>query len=93
MTSVVRAGHLAPYFKATSQVVGNGLKPVVVVATSSDKLVSKPLPQTSTVQALHGALPIQGLKVKCNATREFSAPYLYCNCENFLVIMMENHVT
>lgn len=64
MTSVVRAGHLAPYFKATSQVVANGLKPAVVVATPADKLVVQPLPKTSTVQSLHGALPIQGLKVK-----------------------------
>lgn len=64
MTSVVRAGHLAPYFKASSNVLTNGLKPAVVVATPVDKLVIKPLPQTSTVQSLHGALPIQGLKVK-----------------------------
>ncbi|XP_059058108.1 cytochrome b-c1 complex subunit Rieske, mitochondrial [Achroia grisella] len=64
MTSVVRAGHLAPYFKATTQVVSNGLKPAVVVVTPVDKLVVQPLPKTSTVQSLHGALPIQGLKVK-----------------------------
>ncbi|XP_013135931.1 PREDICTED: cytochrome b-c1 complex subunit Rieske, mitochondrial [Papilio polytes] len=64
MTSVARAGHLAPYFKATSQVVANGLKPVVAVPTPVDKLVVQPLPKTSTVQSLHGALPIQGLKVK-----------------------------
>ncbi|CAG4976229.1 unnamed protein product [Parnassius apollo] len=64
MTSVARAGHLAPYFKATSQVVSNGLKPVVAVPNPVDKLVAQPLPKTSTVQSLHGALPIQGLKVK-----------------------------
>lgn len=62
MTSVVRAGHLAPYFKATSQVVANGLKPAVVVHSPADKLVVQPLPKTSTVHSLHGSLPIQGLK-------------------------------
>lgn len=71
MTSVTRAGHLAPYFKATSQVVANGLKPAVVVATPVDKLVVKPLPKTSTVQSLYGALPIQGLKVKSNSSSEY----------------------
>lgn len=64
MNSVVRAGHLAPYFKSSSQVVANGLKPLVVVATPSEKLVVEPLPKTSTVQSLHGSLPIQGLKIK-----------------------------
>ncbi|CAK1544328.1 unnamed protein product [Leptosia nina] len=64
MTSVVRAGHLAPYFKASSTVLSNGLKPVVVVATPVDKLVTQPLAHTSTVQTLHGSLPIQGLKAK-----------------------------
>ncbi|XP_028175600.1 cytochrome b-c1 complex subunit Rieske, mitochondrial [Ostrinia furnacalis] len=64
MTSVVRAGHLAPYFKASSPVVSNGLKIAAAVHTPADKLVVKPLPKTSTVQTLHGALPIQGLKVK-----------------------------
>ncbi|CAG4943290.1 unnamed protein product [Colias eurytheme] len=64
MTSVVRAGHLAPYFKATSNVLTNGLKPVVAVATPADKLVAQALPNTSTVQSLHGSLPIQSLKVK-----------------------------
>lgn len=62
MTSVVRAGHLAPYFKATSQVVSNGLKPVVAVHTPVDKTVYQPLPKTSTVHSLHGSLPIQGMK-------------------------------
>ncbi|XP_050362086.1 cytochrome b-c1 complex subunit Rieske, mitochondrial [Nymphalis io] len=64
MTSVSRAGHLAPFFKATCNVVSNGLKPVVAVPIPSDKLVVQPLPKTSTVQTLHGALPIQNLKVK-----------------------------
>ncbi|XP_047514992.1 cytochrome b-c1 complex subunit Rieske, mitochondrial [Pieris napi] len=64
MTSVVRAGHLAPYFKASSSVISNGLKPVSAVATPVDKLVSQSLPYTSTVQSLHGSLPIQGLKVR-----------------------------
>ncbi|XP_053603702.1 cytochrome b-c1 complex subunit Rieske, mitochondrial [Plodia interpunctella] len=60
MTSVSRAGHLAPYFKASTTVVGNGLKPAVVVPTPVDKLVAQPLAKTSTVQSLYG--PIQGLK-------------------------------
>ncbi|XP_041979682.1 cytochrome b-c1 complex subunit Rieske, mitochondrial [Aricia agestis] len=64
MTSVVRAGHLAPYFKATSNVLTNGLKPVVAVPSPADKLVVQPLPKTSTVQSLNGALPINSLKVK-----------------------------
>lgn len=64
MNSVVRAGHLAPYFKASSSTISNGLKPVVAVATPVDKLVSQTLPITSTVQSLHGSLPIQGLKAK-----------------------------
>lgn len=64
MNSVARAGHLAPYFKASSQVVANGLKPVAAVPIPVDHLVAQPLPKTSTVQSLHGALPIQGLKVK-----------------------------
>lgn len=62
MNSVVRAGQLSPYFKATSTVVANGLKPAVVVHTPSDKLVSQPLPKTSTVHSLHGSLPIRSLK-------------------------------
>ncbi|CAH2067468.1 unnamed protein product, partial [Iphiclides podalirius] len=66
MNSVARAGHLAPYFKASSQVVANGLKPVIPVPSSVDHFVTQPLPKTSTVQSLHGALPIQGLKVKHN---------------------------
>lgn len=64
MTSVARAGHLAPYFKATCNVVSNGLKPVVAVPTPAEKLVVQPLPKTSTVQSMNGALPIQNLKVK-----------------------------
>ncbi|CAH2256093.1 cytochrome b-c1 complex subunit Rieske, mitochondrial-like [Pararge aegeria] len=64
MTSVARAGHLAPYFKATSSVVSNGLKPLVVAPIPVDKLVSQPLPKTSTVQSLQGALPVQNLKIK-----------------------------
>lgn len=64
MTSVARAGHLAPYFKATCTVVSNGLKPVAVAPTPVDKTVVQPLPKTSTVQSLNGALPIQNLKVK-----------------------------
>ncbi|KAG6441178.1 cytochrome b-c1 complex subunit Rieske, mitochondrial [Manduca sexta] len=67
MNSVVRAGHLAPFFKSSSQVVSNGLKPVVAVAVPADKLVTQPLPKTSTVHSLHGSLPIQGLKVKASA--------------------------
>ncbi|XP_063376609.1 cytochrome b-c1 complex subunit Rieske, mitochondrial [Cydia fagiglandana] len=67
MTSVVRAGHLAPYFKSTSQVVSNGLRPLVAVPVSNEKIVAQPLPKASTVQSLHGSLPIQGLKVKANA--------------------------
>ncbi|XP_049886748.1 cytochrome b-c1 complex subunit Rieske, mitochondrial-like [Pectinophora gossypiella] len=65
MNSVVRAGHLAPYFKASTSVVSNGLKPVVAVPTPTDKLVVAPLPKTSTVQSLHGALPVQRMKAKC----------------------------
>lgn len=64
MNSVVRAGHLAPYFKSSTQVVANSLKPLVVVPTPSEKTVVLPLPKTSTVETLHGSLPIQGLKVK-----------------------------
>ncbi|KAJ8726635.1 hypothetical protein PYW07_001333 [Mythimna separata] len=64
MTSVTRAGHLAPYFKASSSVVANGLKPLVVAPTSNEKVLVHPLPKTSTVQSLHGALPLQGLKAK-----------------------------
>lgn len=64
MTSVARAGHLAPYFKASCNVISNGIKPVVAVPTSTENLVAQPLPKTSTVQSLHGALPIQNLKVK-----------------------------
>lgn len=67
MTSVTRAGHLAPYFKATSSVVSNGLKPVVSVHTPSDKVIIHPLPKTSTVQSMHGSLPIQGLKAKATS--------------------------
>lgn len=63
MTAVARAGHLAPYFKATSQVVSTGLKPVVVVAAfPSEKVIAYSQPKTSTVQTLHGSLPINGLK-------------------------------
>lgn len=64
MTSVTRAGHLAPYFKASSPVISNGLKPLVVAYTPSEKVIVHPLPKTSTVQSLHGSLPIQGLKAK-----------------------------
>ncbi|KAL4712964.1 hypothetical protein ACJJTC_012034 [Scirpophaga incertulas] len=66
MNSVVRAGHLAPYFKASSPVVSNGLKIAAAVPIPVDKSVVKPLPKTSTVQSMHGALPIQGLKAKCS---------------------------
>lgn len=71
MTSVVRAGHLAPYFKSTSQVVSNGLKVAAAVPTPVEKIVVEPLPKTSTVQSLHGALPISGLKAKVNARCKF----------------------
>ncbi|XP_072937121.1 cytochrome b-c1 complex subunit Rieske, mitochondrial [Epargyreus clarus] len=64
MTSVVRAGHLAPYFKATTSVLTNGIKPLVAVPVPSDTVIAQPLPSTSTVQSLHGSLPVQGLKVK-----------------------------
>lgn len=70
MTSVVRAGHLAPYFKATSSVVSNGLKPVTVVHTPSDKVIVHPQPKRSTVQSLHGSLPIQSLKASVNGRGE-----------------------
>lgn len=70
MNSVVRAGHLAPYFKASSPVVSNGLKVAAAVPTQTDKLVVKPLPTTSTVQSLHGALAIQGLKAKAGTKGE-----------------------
>ncbi|XP_035446442.1 cytochrome b-c1 complex subunit Rieske, mitochondrial [Spodoptera frugiperda] len=66
MTSVTRAGHLAPYFKATSSVVSNGLKPLVVAHTPAEKVLVHPLPKTSTVESLHGSLPIQGLKARVN---------------------------
>ncbi|XP_013201216.1 cytochrome b-c1 complex subunit Rieske, mitochondrial [Amyelois transitella] len=71
MTSVARAGHLAPYFKASTTVVGNGLKPAVVVATPVDKLVTQPLPKTTTVQTLYGALPIQGLRPTSKSSGTF----------------------
>lgn len=71
MNSIARAGHLAPYFKHTTSVVSNGLKPAVIVVTPSDKLVVQPLPKASTPHAMHGALAIQGLKVKCGIRREY----------------------
>lgn len=71
MTAVARAGNLAPYFKSTSQVVSSSLRPLVAVPTSSEKIVAQPLPTTSTVQALHGSLPINGLKVKSGLSGEF----------------------
>lgn len=71
MNSIARAGHLSPYFKHTTSVVSNGLKPAVVVFTPSDKLVLQPLPKASTPHAMHGSLAIQGLKVKCGTKREY----------------------
>lgn len=71
MNSIARAGHLAPYFKHTTSVVSNGLKPAVVVVTPSDKLMVQPLPKASTPHAMHGALAIQGLKVKCGTSRKY----------------------
>lgn len=71
MNSIARAGHLAPYFKHTTSVVSNGLKPAVVVVVPSDNLVVQPLPKASTPHAMHGALAIQGLKVKCGVRREY----------------------
>lgn len=71
MTSVVRAGHLAPYFKSTSTVVSNGLKPLVAVPTPNEKLVVQPLPKTTTVQALHGSLPKKGLKAQAGLFGKF----------------------
>lgn len=76
MTSVVRAGHLAPYFKSTSTVVSNGLKPLVAIPTPKEKLVTEPLPKTSTVQSLHGSLPIQGLKARAGLSGK-SVPFLF----------------
>lgn len=70
MNSVVRAGHLAPYFKASSPVVSNGLKVVAAVPTPTEKLVVKPLPKTSTVHSMHGALAIQGVKVTAGTKGE-----------------------
>lgn len=67
MTPVVRAGHLAPYFKASSSVVSNGLKPVTAVYVSSEKMIMSSQPKTSTVQFMHGALPIQGLKARATS--------------------------
>lgn len=78
MNSVARAGHLSPYFKATSQVVANGLKPAVVVYTPANKLVSEPLPKTSTVHSLYGSLPIQGLKATTGVGGKFSNHLLLC---------------
>ena len=78
MTSVVRAGHLAPYFKASSSVVSNGLKPLVVVPPAKEKVLVHPLPKTSTVQSLHGALPVQGLKVKVSGRGELFS-LLFCD--------------
>lgn len=72
MTSVARAGHLAPYFKASTSVVSNGLKPTVVAYTAPEKVLVHPLPKTSTVQSLHGALPIQGLKAVAGGRGELS---------------------
>jgi hypothetical protein len=75
MTSVVRAGHLAPFFKASSPVVANGLKIAAAVPITTDKMVVKPLPNTTTVHTLHGALPIQGLRPKCSTHGEVSILY------------------
>ncbi|RVE48706.1 hypothetical protein evm_006672 [Chilo suppressalis] len=77
MTAVVRAGHLAPYFKASAPVVSNGLKIVAAVPTPVDKLVVKPLENTSTVQSLHGALPVQGLKPKCSTRAPFQVRFAH----------------
>lgn len=77
MTSVTRAGHLAPYFKASSSVVSNGLKPLVIAPTSSEKVLVHPLPKTSTVQSLHGSLPVQGLKVKAGGRGELRSLLLH----------------
>lgn len=71
MNSIARAGHLAPYFKHSTSVVSNGLKPAVVVHIPSDKMVLQPQPKASTPHAMHGALAIQGLKVKCDIRREY----------------------
>lgn len=90
MNSVVRAGHLAPYFKASSQVVSNGLKPAVVIHTPADRLVSQPLPSTSTVQSLHGALPIQRLKATTGVGGKFS---IIINCVVlFLILVIEENL-
>lgn len=81
MNSVVRAGHLAPYFKSSTQVVANSLKPLVVVPTPSEKTVVLPLPKTSTVETLHGSLPIQGLKVKAGTRGKLFTRYKYDEIE------------
>lgn len=85
MTSVVRAGHLAPFFKATSQVVANGLKPVVAVHAPTEKSVVQPLPKTSTVHSLHGSLPIQGLKAIAGVGGEL---FMYSYCDGTLLKRM-----
>lgn len=77
MTSVVRAGHLAPFFKSTSQVVSNGLKVTTAFPMSGDKIVVEPSPKTSTVQSLHGALPISGLKPKVNPRMQTQARFAH----------------
>lgn len=78
MTSVVRAGHLAPFFKSTSQVVANGLKPVAAVHAPIEKSVVQPLPKTSTVHSLHGSLPIRGLKARAGVGGELFIEF-YCD--------------
>lgn len=93
MTSVVRAGHLAPYFKSSSQVVSNGLKPLVAVPVTNEKLSVQPLPKTSTVQSLHGSLPIQGLKVKAGAQGKANILLAYGIIPFAQVIMMKNRIT
>lgn len=40
----------------------------MVVPIPADKLVTEPLPKTSTVQSLQGALPVQALKAKIGGT-------------------------
>ncbi|GBP55811.1 Cytochrome b-c1 complex subunit Rieske, mitochondrial [Eumeta japonica] len=70
MTTVARAGHLAPYFKVTNPVVSSGLRPLTVVATSGDKLTTQSPPKTTTTHALNKALLSGNLK----AVTGFSKP-------------------
>lgn len=91
MTSVARAGHLAPFFKASSQVVSSGIKPLVAaVPISTEKVTAQPLPKTTTVHALHGSLPIRGLKVRCGPTGRFILVFSVYKSVKLRYIIEEN---